>query len=149
MIVLFGNRFVQGSDIGSRDIAYVHEMLGDSLHESIDLLIETNGGETNATEAIVSLFHECVSDYRVLIANAAKSNGTLIALSASTLLMQEVKQQNFFLHVAGQQALRQSAMLAERYLREGMMKNTDPQKLRVQTQSAGGLGDYVPVARAS
>ena len=132
---MFGNRFVRGSDIGSRDIAYVHEIVGDALRQPADVLVETNGGETDATEAIVSLLRASVPDYRVIIANAAKSNGTLLALSvstivmgitsemgpiepavamipASTLVQDRVRQDNFPLHVAGVQALRQSEMLA-------------------------------------
>lgn len=145
LLVLFSNRFVRGSEIGLRDIAYIYEMVGDALGAPVDLLLETNGGETDATESIVSLLRTSVPDYRVVIANGAKSNGTLLALSAtsivmgatselgpiepalaglpvSTLLLDRVKQENFGLHIAAVHALRQSEMLATQFLAEGMMK---------------------------
>lgn len=144
-IAAFGNRFARGSDIFARDIAYLHEMVSDCSGQEVDLLLETNGGVTDAAEALVSLLKAATSSYRIIVPGAAKSNGTLIALSAkeivmgvaselgpiephingvpvSTLLREEVRNANLFLHFDAAHALKQSTQLATSFLKDGMMK---------------------------
>jgi hypothetical protein len=89
------------------------------------------------------------NDLRVIVANAAKSNGTLVALAAKTitmgapselgpiepmvnnipcsiLLQPQIATQNFPLHKFGEFALNQSRKLARTLLSEGMMRGKPP-----------------------
>jgi membrane-bound ClpP family serine protease len=52
-----------------------------------DLMLETSGGGTDATESLVSLIKNLAMDLRVLVVNAAKSNGTLPGLAACSIVM--------------------------------------------------------------
>lgn len=145
LIVYFANRF-EDAFIDQRDCMFFTEILGDLDGAPVDLMIETNGGETDATEAVISLLQNLVSDLRVIVPNAAKSNGTLLALAGNTILMgpsselgpiepavnnvpcsvliqPEVKASNFALHMFGVYALKQSKELAARLLTDGMMKD--------------------------
>ena len=166
-VVFFGNRFVADSGILQLDVARMAELLGDCNGCPTDLMLETAGGETNATEAIISLLAQVVSDLRVVVANAAKSNGTLVALHAreivmgptselgpvepsigdvpcSTLLKPEVKTQNFVLHTAAHHVLRQSEALTVRGLAKGMMAGQPEDAIR-RTAAALTTRDTYPV----
>ena len=124
LVVYFANRYEEGSIIDARDSAYMAELLGDVGEAPVDMLVETNGGETDATELLITLIQHVTRDLRTVIANAAKSNGTLlcfasrcIVMGASselgpiepslqgipcTILAQEtIAKQNFVLHQAG------------------------------------------------
>lgn len=151
-VVYFANRYSNGSQIQASDVAYVAELLGDLGSEPVDILLETNGGETDSTEAIISLLGNISQDVRVVIANAAKSNGTLIALASAAILMgstsemgpiepsiggipcsildtPKVAADNFALHMAGVYALRQSRTLASIVLTRGMMRDKTPEAI--------------------
>ena len=153
LLVFFCNRFVRDSEISASDVAPVVELFGDALGQPVDLFIETPGGETDATEAVLSVITQSVPEFRAIIPNAAKSNGTLIALHArtilmsaaselgpiepslggipcSTLIMNEVKAQNLPIHVAAKHAMRQTQDLALRALRNGMMKGKPEEAIR-------------------
>lgn len=147
LFVYFANRFIAGSEIDDADPAYLCELLSDFQGgEPADLLIETNGGKTDSTEAIVSILKNRIHDLRVIVANAAKSNGTLICLAADTIVMgpaselgpidphvqgtpctilaqPEMAAMNFALHQAAILFLKQTEKLATTLLREGMLKN--------------------------
>jgi ClpP class serine protease len=49
--------------------------------------LETNGGGTDPTEGLITLIQNLTSDFRVVVANAAKSNGTLLGLAAKSIVM--------------------------------------------------------------
>jgi ClpP class serine protease len=87
LVVYFANRYEKGADIDARDPAYMAELLGDVGADPVDLLLETNGGQTDPTEALVTLIRNVATDFRVIVANAAKSNGTLLCLAADTIVM--------------------------------------------------------------
>ncbi|MHA6829164.1 SDH family Clp fold serine proteinase [Ralstonia pseudosolanacearum] len=55
--------------------------------EPVDLLLETNGGITDATEKICALLRKSAPDLRVLVPRRAKSNGTVIALCGQSVVM--------------------------------------------------------------
>jgi hypothetical protein len=153
LLVYFANRFANGSGIDATDPAYMVELLGDVAHdEPVDLLVETNGGVTDATEAVVAILKARLLDFRVVVANAAKSNGTLIALAAKSIVMgpaselgpidpalndipctilakPEFAQMNFPLHQLGILALKQSETLAVRLLGDGMMRSAAPDEI--------------------
>jgi hypothetical protein len=119
---------------------------GSAHSDPVDLLIETGGGFTDATEGLISLLGNVVSDLRVIVAGAAKSNGTLLCLAAKTIVMgasselgpieplvngipctilirPEIATQNFSLHMFGTYALQQSKTLARALLTRGMLKD--------------------------
>ncbi|WP_199193095.1 SDH family Clp fold serine proteinase [Allosphingosinicella deserti] len=77
----------QGVQITSSDDAYLAELLGSSAPEPTDLLLETDGGSTDATEKLVALLRSCAPDLRVIVPRRAKSNGTLLALASAEVLM--------------------------------------------------------------
>lgn len=164
LIVYFANRFEQ-ADIDARDALYVTELLGDIGPEPLDILLETNGGQTDATEALISTIQNLSGDFRVLVANAAKSNGTLIALAARSIVMgasselgpiepafngipcsilvqPQIAQENFPLHMFGQYALQQSRALAKKLLSEGMMKGRTEQEINDSVQKLSSRDVY-------
>src|SRR5262249_10245969 len=126
------------------DPAYLAELLGDVGNEPVDLLIETIGGYTDATEAAISLIKNLVADLRVIVASAAKSNGTLLCLAAKSIVMGAASElgpiepsinnipctilavPNPSINVVLQQqatyALKQTIGLAKSLLAQGMMK---------------------------
>ena len=144
LVVYFANRHIAGSDIQQRDISYLAEVLGDVVGQPVDMLLETNGGVTDATEALISAVQSTISDLRVVVANAAKSNGTLLALAARSIVMgamselgpiepsladvpcsilatPQIAATNFPLHMMANYAIQQSRSLATRLLAAGMM----------------------------
>ena len=152
LIVYFSNRYLVGSDIQPRDISFLAEVLGDSYQAPIDILLETNGGLTDATESLISTVQSVAPDFRVIVANAAKSNGTLLALAARSIVMgatselgpiepslgdipcsildtPEIARTNFPLHMMGKFALQQSRSLATKLLGAGMMASCLPEDI--------------------
>jgi hypothetical protein len=144
LVVYFANRF-ENAQIDAGDHALMMELLGDVGAEPIDLMLETIGGATDATEGLVSIFANTVKDLRVIVVNAAKSNGTLLGLAAKSIVMgatselgpieplvqgipctileeQTIANQNFPLHMYGKFALQQTRTLAKSLLTNGMMK---------------------------
>jgi len=146
LLVYFADRFAQNSGIEAADISYFVELLSDVPDGSpVDILVETNGGVTDATESIVSLLRNRVPGFRAIVANGAKSNGTLICLASQAIMMgpqselgpidphlqgtpctilaqPQFANLNYPLHELGKLALKQTAKLAEMLLRDGMMK---------------------------
>lgn len=149
LVVYFANRFANGSDIADDDPIFITELLSDlQAGEPVDLMIETNGGKTDSTEAIISILQNHIDDLRVVVANAAKSNGTLIALAASEIVMgptselgpidphlngipctvlsqPQVAVSNFPLQQLAELGLKQTRKLATRLLKAGMLSGLD------------------------
>lgn len=144
LVTYFANRF-ENAQIDPRDCSFMAELLGDVGTEPVDLLLETVGGQTDATESLISLLRNLKLDFRVIVANSAKSNGTLLCFAAKSIVMgapselgpieplvnnipcsiliqQEIAKQNFSLHKFGEYALNQSKKLAKTLLSNGMMK---------------------------
>lgn len=166
LVVYFSNRLLAGSDIDDADPMYFSELLGDiPAGTPVDLLIETNGGKTDSTEAIISIIQNFCHDLRVIVANAAKSNGTLICLAAKEIVMgpaselgpidphlngipctvlddPAVAATNFPLHSLAKLALKQTAKLAERLLRTGMMKGRSEEELAATVRALGTRETY-------
>jgi hypothetical protein len=69
------------------DDAYMAELLNSCAGRPVDLMLETNGGMTDATEKICSLLRQMAPDLRVIVPRRAKSNGTVIALCGSHIVM--------------------------------------------------------------
>lgn len=166
LIVYFANRFIEGSGIEAGDLSFFVELLTDiEPGEPVDLMIETDGGVTDATEAIVSLLQNTFTDLRIVVANAAKSNGTLICLAAKEIVMGPPSQLgpidpslngipctilaqsdfaavNYPLHQLAILALRQTRKLAETLLADGMMKGVDPTEIVRVALALGSRDTY-------
>jgi hypothetical protein len=165
LVVCFANRFERGSEIDARDALYLTELLGDVGGEPVDILLETNGGQTDATEALISTIQNLIADFRVVVANAAKSNGTLIALAARAIVMgasselgpiepavngipcsilidPEIAKQNFPLHKFGVYGLQQSRALAKKLLSEGMMNDRTADDIETTVQKLSSRDTY-------
>ena len=69
------------------DDAYFVEMLRDAKGGPVDLMIETPGGFTDPTEKIASVLRTLAPDLRVVVPCLAKSNGTMLALVGSNVIM--------------------------------------------------------------
>ena len=125
----------------------------------------TNGGQTDPTEALVTLIQNVAPDFRVIVANAAKSNGTLLGLAANAIVMgatselgpvepfvngipctilikPEMAKQNFVLHQAGIYGLNQSKALAQKLLSAGMMKGRSPNDIQTAVQKLASRDVY-------
>lgn len=151
LVVYYANR-IENAQIDQRDCSFFVELFGDVGGSPVDLLLETNGGGTDATEALVKLLQNLTQDLRVIVANAAKSNGTLLALAAKSILMgasselgpveplvngipssvlvqPQIAASNFPLHKFGEYALNQSKKIAKSLLLKGMLKGKSDQEI--------------------
>ncbi|SEH78725.1 Serine dehydrogenase proteinase [Rhizobium tibeticum] len=158
LVVYFANRFKNESIIDAADIAYVAELLGDIGNAPTDLLLQTNGGQTDATEALVSLLQSMVTDLRIIVVNAAKSNGTTICLAAREIIMgptselgpidpwladvpasilvePAIAQQNYPLHRLAAYAIMQTKKLATSLLKNGMLAGKSDQEIAMVVEA--------------
>jgi hypothetical protein len=87
LIVYFTDCDRTNAQIDISDDVYFAELLRTCAGQPVDLLLETNGGMTDATEKICALLRQSAPDLRVIVPRRAKSNGTVIALCGSTILM--------------------------------------------------------------
>jgi ClpP class serine protease len=164
LVVYFANRF-ENAQIDHRDCSFTAELFGDVGSDPVDLLLETIGGVTDATESLVTLIRNLTKDFRVIVANAAKSNGTLLCLASksivmgaaselgpieplvnnipcSILLQPQIAAQNFSLHKFGEYALNQSRKLAKTLLAEGMMKGRPESDIDIVVQKLSSRDIY-------
>lgn len=86
-IVYFTDCDRSGAQIDQSDDVGFYELLNKIDGKAIDLLLETNGGLTDATEKISGLLRQATDDLRVIVPRRAKSNGTIFALCGSSILM--------------------------------------------------------------
>ena len=164
LLVYYANRFL-GAEINLRDCDYFVELFGDIYGEACDLFIETAGGTTDATEGLVHLIQSLAPDLRVIVPNAAKSNGTLLSLAAreivmgpsselgpiepslagipsSVLMEPQMAQQNFTLHKLGTFAYEHSKQIACRLLSSGMMASRTADEVKEVVEQLAGRGTY-------
>ena len=87
LIVYFADCSEEKSQIDASDDIYLAELLSSCRGKPVDLLIETNGGATDATEKICSLLRTGAPDLRVIVPRRAKSNGTVIAMCGQQIVM--------------------------------------------------------------
>ena len=89
LIVYFANceSSAPAAQIHPSDDQYFAELLGSGPAVPTDLMLETNGGSTDATEKLVALLRTRAPDLRVIVPRRAKSNGTLLAHAANEILM--------------------------------------------------------------
>lgn len=72
-------------DVG--DDVHLAELLGGCIGKPVDLLLETNGGMTDATEKLCSLLREMAPDLRVIVPRRAKSNGTVLTMCGQSVVL--------------------------------------------------------------
>lgn len=87
LIVYFTDCDNTNSQIDPTDDIYLTELVKDKPYVGVDLLLETNGGFTDATEKICALLRATCPDLRVIVPRKAKSNGTVIALCGSEIVL--------------------------------------------------------------
>ena len=164
LIVYFANRFAN-AQIDNGDCGLMNELLSDIEKDPVDLVLETSGGGTDATEGLIALIQNRISDLSVIVTNGAKSNGTLLGLAASrivmgatselgpieplvqgipcTILSQDaIKTSNFPLHMFGVHALQQSKSLAKKLLTEGMLKGQPEAEIDKTVQALASRDAY-------
>ena len=73
--------------IDGGDDQHLIELLLGCTRGKVDLLLETNGGATDATEKVCSILRRLAPDLRVFVPRRAKSNGTVVALAGHTIVM--------------------------------------------------------------
>lgn len=83
LVVYFTNKGM----LDYRDADDISEVLDDCRSSDVDLLLQTPGGVVDACEKIISVLRLRGGEYRVVIPSWAKSAGTIIALSASSIIM--------------------------------------------------------------
>lgn len=87
LIVYFTDCDRSTASIDQTDDIYLSELLTATKTKTVDLLLETNGGFTDATEKVCAILRNAGLDLRVIVLRRAKSNGTVIAFCGSTILM--------------------------------------------------------------
>jgi len=88
VIVYFCDCSRLDAQISGSDDQYLLELLSDiDAAQPVDLILETNGGRTDATEKLVSILKNSIEDLRVVVPRRAKSNGTLLALAGKSIVM--------------------------------------------------------------
>ena len=87
LIVYFTDTDRSSLSIDGGDDQYLVELLAPCKRGGVDLLLETPGGFTDATEKICSVLRSLAPDLRVIVPRRAKSNGTVIALAGSQIVM--------------------------------------------------------------
>ncbi|MDD1999017.1 hypothetical protein NPS34_13270 [Pseudomonas putida] len=87
LIVYFTECETSGAQIDTGDDVYFSELLTACAGKPVDLLLETNGGMTDAAEKICALLRHAAPDLRVIVPRRAKSNGTVFALCGNAILM--------------------------------------------------------------
>jgi hypothetical protein len=142
------------AQIDAIDDKYVIELIKGTKTKSLDLLIETNGGFTDATEKLVSILRSLRPNFRAIVPRRAKSNGTLIALASCEIVMgsntelgpidpyvmlQSPIPAQFILQAQGQVdpivfkfaefAVKQTQKLATTLLTDGMLSGKTPEEI--------------------
>lgn len=87
LVVYFSDCDKTSAQIDQLDDIYLSELLAARKSDKVDLLIETNGGFTDATEKVCSVLLNARIDLRVIVPRRAKSNGTVIAFCGTSILM--------------------------------------------------------------
>lgn len=85
--LVYFTRCDSAAQIDIDDDRLLLELLSDCGDGPIDLHVETNGGYTDAAEKLIALLQPFRSKLRVIVPRRAKSNGTLLALAASEIVL--------------------------------------------------------------
>lgn len=69
------------------DVLPFEEILRTTESSSVDFLLNSPGGEVNATEKLVTMLRERFENIRLIVPNKAKSAATMIALASDQVVM--------------------------------------------------------------
>jgi len=87
-LVVYFTNFASNSMISDNDATDLSELLDDCKTKDIDILIHTPGGIVDACEQVISILKlRLPQGYRVVVPSMAKSAGTVLALSATEIVM--------------------------------------------------------------
>jgi hypothetical protein len=75
------------TSITDHDVDRLHEIIREDGGGPFDLLLETEGGSTDATEALIKIIRAVNRDFRVIVPGRAKSSGTMICLASVGIVM--------------------------------------------------------------
>lgn len=141
------------AQIDHNDEPHLAELLAQCQTDEFDLLLETNGGFTDSTENVVSTLLNWGKPFRVIVPSRAKSNGTLVALAASKIVMganselgpidpfvqqipatfiiaaSAVSPVDPILYQLADHAIKQTKKLATNLLTSGMMAGSNPAQI--------------------
>lgn len=84
LIVYFSQLDQQVSHTDPDDLS---EIIQGVEGRTADLLIQTPGGNVDATEKIISVLRQAFDDYRVIVPSWAKFAGTVIAISSAKIIL--------------------------------------------------------------
>jgi hypothetical protein len=84
LFVYFSQLNQQISETDADDLA---EILAAIPEKEADFFIQTPGGAVDATEKIISILRQKFDNYRVIVPSWAKSAGTVISLSANSIVL--------------------------------------------------------------
>ena len=76
-----------GAGIEQDDVLAFGDLLHDVSGQSIDLLLQSPGGDIDVAEKLVSLTASRCPSFRVIVAQSAKSAATLMALASDEIVM--------------------------------------------------------------
>ena len=144
------------------------EMFEGVESKNIDILIHTPGGSVDAIEKIVTILQNRTDDYRIIVPSLAKSGGTVIALSSSKILLginselgpidpqmgtqdygnvpaefiAEDDSQPQLLRKIAKTNVKRAQALAEKYLREGMLKGKGEEEIKKVVEKISSAQSY-------
>ena len=164
LLVYFTDVDNTDAQIDPGDDQFLMELLKGKKYDGIDLLLETAGGMTDATEKICSLLRQMAPDLRVVVPRKAKSNGTVIALTGRSVLMAPsselgpidpavlnipaeyiLKDQDAYnatLYRVAESASQQTKKLAKNLLSTGMLKGKSSEELDAVVQKLASRDCY-------
>lgn len=144
LVVYYASPYSLESSISTDDVKSLYEVLNPFSGLDVDVMIETGGGETDATEALISMMRQVTKTFRAIVPMRAKSNGTLLCLAAESIVMgptselgpidpyvnyrsasilseEPFRTREPYVSREAKYALAQTCKLADALLREGMM----------------------------
>jgi len=141
-------------EIGHTDPDDLSEILLGIPNTEIDFFIHTPGGNVDATEKVISILKQRTTSYRVVVPSWAKSAGTILALSARTIvvgvnselgpvdpqwrtangavpceLLANDPQQPYHIRQMADLSVQRNRALAKQLLSKGMMSGKTPQEI--------------------
>ena len=87
LIVYFTDCDNTTAQIDQGDDVHLAELLNGCAGQPVDLLLETNGGATDATEKLCSILRAMAPDLRVVVPRRAKSNGTVLTMCGQAVVL--------------------------------------------------------------
>jgi membrane-bound ClpP family serine protease len=164
--VVYFARLSEG--INHSDPDDLSEVIEGIVGDDIDLIIHTPGGMVDAVEKFVTVLRQRGKKYRVIVPSLAKSGGTVIAMSAETILLgvnselgpidpqfvmpdigpvpcqfiADDETQPPVLRALAKSAVQRMRQLAERILSEGMLKGKSPSELEEVIKKVSSSDTY-------